>query len=130
MTAKIKFSLDHIKNLQTLGLTKRFFLYNARFVGRVINDSWLDEIAFGSLYVCRADSKFVPILLAIFKEFLDTIILHLVLNWAKHYTILVVRVADLKSLREIYHCLDEWLVYQFVHVNSFRGYANLPRISK
>jgi len=98
-------------------------------IWRVIDDGRSDEIAFAWGNVWLACNEFIALALAIFKESLDLLILHRVLDRTEHDTFLV-RAADLEILGELCHSLNKFGVDRFVDVHTLSGNADLARVEK
>ena len=107
--------------------TERLLGDDARVVGRVVDDSRLDEVAVALLDLLGADGELVAVLLAVLEELLHFLVLHLVLDGPDQDAVLVAR-ADFDAFGEGDHGFQEGLVDVLVHVDALGGDANLTRI--
>jgi hypothetical protein len=99
---------------------------DAAVVGRVVDDGRLDEEALLGGGGVLANSELVAVLLGVREELLDLLVLHLVLDGAEERAGL--GVADLDSLSEVDHLLDELGVDALVDVDTLGGDADLTGV--
>lgn len=104
--------------------TELLFLNDLAVVRRVVNDGRLEPETGLVFDIGAAGSELVALVLAVLEEGLDLLILHLVLNGAKHDA-LFVGCADLQTGCSLGHCVNHRSVDLLVNVNSLGGNANL-----
>jgi hypothetical protein len=99
---------------------------DAAVVGRVVDDGRLDEEALLGRGGVLADGELVAVLLSVREEFLDLLVLHLVLDRAEEGA--GFGVTDLDGLGEVDHLGEELGVDALVDVDTLGGDTDLARV--